>query len=310
MSAYIFVHFTGEDKPDGEQIYFSVSKDGLNWTDLNGEKPVLISELGEKGVRDPFIVRHPVTGKFYLMATDLCMYTKKDWGEAVHEGSRDMIVWESDNLTEWSEAHSCTVGAENVGCVWAPEAVYDEESGKFMVFFASFTRDDGRKPECGMDKPGDKHIIYRCFTDDFKNFTQAERYIEREQSIIDTTIIRDESKYYRFSKDEVSKKIMLEVGASLNKDAFRVVESETLAGLYGLEGPECYRLPDGHFCLIADRFAEHKGYMPIVIDDIATGKMHVIDESMYNLGVSRKRHGGVMEITDGEYDKLVHYFGV
>lgn len=310
MSAYIFVYFTGEDKPDGEQIYFSVSKDGLNWTDLNGEKPVLISELGEKGVRDPFIVRHPVTGKFYLMATDLCMYTKKDWGAAVHEGSRDMIVWESDNLTEWSEAHSYTVGAENVGCVWAPEAVYDEKSGKFMVFFASFTRADGRKPECGMDNLGDKHIIYRCFTDDFKNFTQAERYIEREQSIIDTTIIRDESKYYRFSKDEVSKKIMLEVGASLDKDAFRVVESETLAGLYGLEGPECYRLPDGHFCLIADRFAEHKGYMPIVIDDIAAGKMHVIDESMYNLGASRKRHGGVMEITDDEYDKLVHYFGV
>ena len=117
MSAYIFVHFTGEDTPDGEQIYFSVSRDGLNWNDLNGGKPVLISGLGEEGVRDPFIVRHPHTGKFYLIATDLRMYTKKDWNAAVHEGSRDIIVWESDDLTEWSGAASYTVGIENAGCV-------------------------------------------------------------------------------------------------------------------------------------------------------------------------------------------------
>ncbi len=310
MSAYIFVHFTGEDKPEGEQIYFSVSKDGLNWTDLNAGKPVLVSELGEKGVRDPFIVRHPKTGRFYLIATDLRMYTKKDWGAAVHEGSRDIIVWESDNLTDWSKAASYTVGIENAGCVWAPEAVYDRENGRFMVFFASFTRADGKKPKCGGDEPGDKHIIYRCFTDDFRSFTSPEKYIEREQSIIDTTIINDGEKYYRFSKDEVSKKIILEVGDSLEKDAFSIIESETLGQLYGLEGPECYRLPDGYFCLIADRFAEHKGYMPIVIDNIAEGKMHVLEDDKYDMGASRKRHGGVMEITDEEYDRLVGYFGI
>ena len=37
MAAYLFVHFTGEEK-DGEQVYFSVSKDGLFWEDLNGMK--------------------------------------------------------------------------------------------------------------------------------------------------------------------------------------------------------------------------------------------------------------------------------
>lgn len=72
----------------------------------------------------------------------------------MHEGSRDIIVWESDDLTEWSGAASYTVGIENAGCVWAPEAVYDEKSGRFMVFFASFTRADGKKPVCGADEPG------------------------------------------------------------------------------------------------------------------------------------------------------------
>ena len=51
MSGYIFVHFTGEQK-DGEQIYFSISRDGLHWKDLNDGKPILYSETGMKGVRD------------------------------------------------------------------------------------------------------------------------------------------------------------------------------------------------------------------------------------------------------------------
>ena len=41
-TGYLFAHFTGEQK-DGEQIYFSLSRDLLHWEDLNGgrKKPVL-----------------------------------------------------------------------------------------------------------------------------------------------------------------------------------------------------------------------------------------------------------------------------
>lgn len=309
MSAYIFVHFIGEQEM-GEQIYFSVSRDGLFWNDLNSGRPVLVSHIGESGVRDPFIVRHPDTGRFYLIATDLCMNTRKSWPSAVHEGSRDIIIWESNNLTDWSEARAHTIGAENVGCVWAPEAVYDEMAGAFMVFFASFTRADGQRCVCREDEPGDKHIIYRSYTKDFVNFTKAEKYIERERSIIDTTIVRNKEGYYRFSKDEVTKCLILEKGQSLDKEAFENVHSETLAALYGLEGPECYRLPDGKWCLIADRFAEGKGYMPIIIDDIDKGQMHVLSEDEYDMGRMKKRHGGILKITDEEYEMLVMRYGV
>ena len=34
--AYLFVHFKGtESAPDEEQIYFAVSKDGLEWENVN-----------------------------------------------------------------------------------------------------------------------------------------------------------------------------------------------------------------------------------------------------------------------------------
>lgn len=32
MAGYLFVYFIGEEK-DGEQIYFSLSRDGLHWTE-------------------------------------------------------------------------------------------------------------------------------------------------------------------------------------------------------------------------------------------------------------------------------------
>ena len=51
-AGYLFVHFTGsEGSSNDEQTYFSLSKDGLNWEDLNGNKPVLKSTF-EMCIRD------------------------------------------------------------------------------------------------------------------------------------------------------------------------------------------------------------------------------------------------------------------
>ena len=37
---YLFVHFIGES-PEGEQVYFALSRDGLHWQDLNEQNPVI-----------------------------------------------------------------------------------------------------------------------------------------------------------------------------------------------------------------------------------------------------------------------------
>lgn len=137
---YLFVHFIGE-QPDGEQVYFSYSEDGLHWKDLNGGSPVLFSDLGEKGVRDPFLVRSVKDNKFYLIATDLRITSGKGWSQAVNAGSRDVIVWESSDLVYWSSPWNVTLGVEGAGCVWAPEAVYDEMADEFLVFWASATQE-------------------------------------------------------------------------------------------------------------------------------------------------------------------------
>ena len=35
MQAYLFVHFKEKRTPDGEQVYFGISKDGFHWDEVN-----------------------------------------------------------------------------------------------------------------------------------------------------------------------------------------------------------------------------------------------------------------------------------
>ena len=73
-----------------------------------------------------------------------------------------------------------------------------------------------------------------------------------------------------------------------------------------MEDWETYQLPDGRWCLIVDQFATHKGYLPL-ISSVATW-LPVISrwhrEGSYDLAKLKKRHGGIMQITEEELTRL------
>ena len=113
QAGYLFVTFT-DGREDGEQIYFAISRDGLHWQDLNGGNPVLTSSIGEKGARDPFLLRSVDGSHFYLIATDLRIANGKGWDAAQYAGSRDLLIWESDDLIHWSEERSVTASIPEI----------------------------------------------------------------------------------------------------------------------------------------------------------------------------------------------------
>lgn len=119
MSAYLFVHFVDtQEDATREQIYFSVSKDGKTWTTLNNKQPYLTSNVGTQGVRDPYILRGE-DGKFFIIATDLSVYNlKNNWTAAAQQGSKSIVVWESSDLVNWSEASLVKINNDNAGCTW------------------------------------------------------------------------------------------------------------------------------------------------------------------------------------------------
>ena len=61
------------------------------------------------------------------------------------------------------------------------------------------------------------------------------------------------------------------------------------------------------WCLIVDRFATHKGYLPMVTDDLASGEFKVLSDEEFDLGVTLKRHGGIMNLTEEEYQVLSQF---
>lgn len=303
MEAYLFVHFVGtEGTAESEQIYFSVSKDGQSWETLNSGKPVLTSVLGEKGVRDPHIIRSPKGDKFYIVATDLSIYNRRDdpnrWGTCQTSGSRAIMIWESDDLVNWSDQRMVEVAHPNAGCTWAPESVYDTEKGEYMVFWASKVSDDNYSTQ----------RIYRSYTKDFKKFSDPEVYIDDGNiSNIDTTFIVDNGVYYRFTKNESKSSVTMMKSKSLNGE-FTEVETYTLDGtpgntITGYEGPTAYKLNgEDKWCLLLDHYVWGAGYKPFVTDDIGKGEFASAGDFNFD---TTYRHGTVLPITMDEYNALV-----
>lgn len=304
---YFFAYFAGEGYSNGEQIYFAASENGDKWYDLNENKPVLTSTMGEKGVRDPFIIRSPEGDKFYMIATDLKINGGNGWNAAQTAGSQSLMVWESTDLVNWSEQRMVEVSASiDAGCTWAPEATYDPITGEYVVYWSSKTPDDNYG----------KQRVYYAKTRDFYSFTEPQVFIEKDESSIDTTIIYDEEEnmYYRYTKNEggntnelgaKTKTIFAEKSSTLLGE-WTLIASESLNQNQWVEGPTIFKYnsqdaPDGKWCLLVDQFGGI-GYYPLVTDDLSSG---VFETATASRMPSRARHGTPIPVTEEEYQAVM-----
>jgi hypothetical protein len=298
-SAYLMVHFTGES-PRGEQIYFSVSEDGIDWTDLNNAEPVLVSTLGDKGVRDPAIVRSPDGKKFTLLATDLRIANRKGWAAARAQGSTSLIIWESTDLVNWSEPWMADVASAipEAGCAWAPEAIYDDSTGDYFVYWSTLS------PRNGVNEGR----IYYARTKDFRTFTPPELYIERNGpgDIIDTQIIEVKGQKHRFYRASRDLQITFEGANSLTGPWERIGDIAHL-GYTGrqVEGPAFFKFnQEQKWALLIDQPGQG-GYFPVVITDFSSPRdFKLRPGNAYSFGEGEKRHGGVLNITRSELAAL------
>lgn len=291
--AYLFCYFAGETYEDGEQVYLAVSKDGLFWEDLNANRPVLLSDLGEKGVRDPFIIRDDEAGKFYIIATDLRVHASYDWERARERGSRAIIRWESEDLIHWSNAERIEIAVPDAGCTWAPEATYDPEKGAFLVYWASVHAEDGFA----------KQRIYGAYTKDFAHYTEPEVYMEQSDHIIDMTIEAHNGVYYRWYCSDMHKGIWSDkVVGSLHSEPV-YIPSAVIDGQKMVEGPFVYKFHgEDKWCLLLDQCGGC-GYYPLITTDLESGEYEVLEQGSFKMP-TRARHGSVMYLTDEEYEAV------
>ncbi|MEU0075724.1 family 43 glycosylhydrolase [Streptomyces sp. NPDC006332] len=310
LKGYMFSYFTGEGTSDGEQLYSALSKgnDPLKWRELNGGKPVLTSTLGEKGLRDPFIIRSPEGDKFYQIATDLRIYGNGDWDASQRTGSKSLMVWESTDLVHWTDQRLVRVSPDSAGNTWAPEAFYDAERGEYVVFWASKLYDNATHS-------GDTYnrMMYAT-TRDFYTFSEPKVWIDRGYSVIDSTMIQHDGTYYRLSKDERnntsstpnSKFIFEEKSDSiLNPSWDPVAEGIGKGAMNAAEGPLVFKSnTEEKWYAFLDEFGG-RGYLPFETTDLASGRWTA--STGYDLP-AKPRHGTVLPVTQAEYDRLLRAY--
>ncbi|MFF7445213.1 MULTISPECIES: family 43 glycosylhydrolase [unclassified Streptomyces] len=310
-AGYLFAYFTGEGTADGEQIRYALSRgnDPLHWRELNQGKPVLSSTIGEKGLRDPFVIRSPEGDRFYMIATDLRMYRSSSgsWDQVQRHGSKSIMVWESTDLVHWTDQRLARVAPDNAGNTWAPEAYWDDSLGEFVVFWASKLYAD--------DDPGHTGSTYNkmlyATTKDFRTFSEPKVWHDPGYSVIDSTVVKHRGTYYRYTKDErdpsssspCSKFITAEKSTSLTATDYDVVADCVGSGAMDRgEGPTVFKSnTEEKWYLFIDEYGG-RGYVPFETTDLDSGRW--TPSANYQLPAS-PRHGTVLPVTRAEYDRLL-----
>ncbi|MGO1332597.1 immunoglobulin-like domain-containing protein, partial [Cellulosimicrobium funkei] len=317
LAGYLFSYFVGEGTATGEQVYFGLSQgnDPLKYQNLNDNQPVLTSELGEKGLRDPFIIRSPEGDKFYQIATDLKIYGNGNWDASQRTGSKSIMVWESTDLVNWTDQRLVQVSPDTAGNTWAPEAYYDETIGAYVVFWASklYAEDD----------PGHTGNTYNrmmyATTRDFVTFSEAQVWVDPGYSVIDSTVTQHDGQYYRFTKDErnntsstpCSKFILAEKAAELRSTDYDFItdcigKANSLGGgINQGEGPTIFKSnTEEKWYLFIDEFGG-RGYVPFESTSLDAAEWTMSTD--YEMP-SRPRHGTVLPVTQAEYDRLLRTY--
>lgn len=304
--AYLFVHFREKTSPDGEQVYFGLSRDGFTWEEVNHGQPVLWAYYGDKGVRDFTITKCEETGKYYILATDLSLsYGMRNqyhnsWEEIGRNGSNFFSIWESTDLVSWSEQRLVKFGDDDFGCLWAPDIIFDRKEGDYVVHWSSShkSNDYGNK------------AIYYSRTKDFETFSKPEILYRKEDSgVIDSAMYEEDGKYYLFVKSEGNPEriILLEArsvtGPFERIRAFDESMEVIQAGLY--EAPTAVRVEDGKWCLFLDYYGvpgAGQGYIPFVADSLASGRFVRSDKDFrFPYGY---KHGTIIKISQDEYERI------
>ncbi|KXJ93455.1 glycoside hydrolase family 43 protein-like protein [Microdochium bolleyi] len=311
LEAYVFAYFTGNSR-DGEKIYLAASRgnNALQWDQLNGGRPVLTSTQGTRGLRDPFLLRSNDGKKFFLIATDLSIGSGTSWGDSVRTGSLYLEIWESSDLVNWSAQRHVKVSPNTAGNTWAPEAYWDDTLKTYVVFWASSLYADNDPNHTG----NTYHRMLYATTSDFVTFSAPKVWQDAGTSRIDSTVIKVDGVYHRFTKDEGAggtgcTDIIQERSTSLTATLGSWTREAACigrdAGTSAVEGPTVFRANAGdangqNFYLFVDEYGG-RGYIPLATKDISKPTWRV--PSSYSLPTS-PRHGSVVPITAAELAKL------
>ena len=317
LSAYLMVYHKDQD----HGLHMAISRDGYTWTALNDDQPVIGGDsiAEQQGIRDPHIFRGP-DGAFYLAMTDLHVFGLRDgkrntqwerdaklyeWGNnrgLVLMKSRDLIHWSRTNMDFTKLPDQDDMKWSEVGCVWAPETVYDEETKQLMIHFTT-RQGNGRNK-----------LYYAYINQDFNTLIGQPRLLaaapDDAYNIIDSDIIRVGDTYHLFYVSHQSGATPKHAAAQHITGPYTFDEYYFDGERQGHEAPNCWkRLDSDTYVVMFDNFRRKPmnfgfvetrdffTYHPIGYFDDPTCPMK-------RTNFSEQKHGAVTYITEQEARRL------
>ena len=317
-TSYLFAYFSGT-WPDGEQVRYALSYDGYNYRALNGGRPVVASDtIALKGcVRDPHIIRAQDGKTFYMVLTD--MRSSMGW-----QSNDGIVLMKSTDLLHWEHTaiHFPTrfpnlegFDERNLHAVWAPQTIWDEQAGKYMIYY-SIGRHDW---EYATDDPRFNQPYFRIYysyaNEDFTDITEPQLLFDFGTAAIDGDIVYDSKneEYVLFFKDE-GRSVVNPKGNFRTRQGVMRATSKNITGpytveyrhlqkpgQYPVEGSSVFPLIGGEeFVLMYDCYAN--GYYQFCKSSDLKKFVYVQDTK--TSGNFTPRHGSVIQITDAERLRL------
>ena len=312
---YLMVHFVEDSAGYQEKIYLDISRgdNPQQWDPLNGRQPIVASNLGTTGSRDPFLTYNPEKETYYIIATDLRVFGGDNggWGVWQDHYSTKMNVWESKDLIHWGEVrqYDVALNAEGekedtyMGMMWAPEATwvddfYEDGRGAFVVYWSSMTDSGYSKIMWGSTTD---------FTQDTYEFGGV--FLDPGHTVIDTTILQAGDKTYHTTKDNQSGKQLYMESTTAERwwepgTEWTQIQTNIGQSRFGsVEGPATFvdHSNENSFYLFVDDLPT-PGYQPMYTSNPDEG-WEYLDSSDYFLTTYTK-HGGVISLTKAQYDAL------
>lgn len=290
-AGYVMGYFTESNQGSGNNygLHLAVSTDGLDWTPLNQNAPVVTPTAGTLGLRDPFILRKQ-DGAFQVLATDL---NGTNWAEQ----NQYIHVWDSTDLRSFTgyrrvKMHSMPTHS------WAPEAFWDAARGQYGIIYSA--------------NNGTRNVIMVNYTTDFINVGTPQVYFDPGFNVIDANVaVGENGTHYLYYKQEVSSGILRGAkSTSLAPGSFNSGTYTSTIAHGGTEAPilvKSLTAPDTWY-LWGDTYTPNGVFYAWQSTSIGTDSWTPVDQRRYTQPVNSK-HATITPITATELSNLTTRWG-
>ncbi|MFC4533153.1 glycoside hydrolase family 43 protein [Sphaerisporangium dianthi] len=285
-TAYAFAYFTESPNSQGADygLHLAVSRDGLNWTPLNQNNPVVTPTAGQQGLRDPFVYRKQ-DGTFVVIATDLK-------GTNFGLNSQYLHVWDSTDLASFTGYRLVRMHTMNTH-TWAPTVFWDASRGQYGIVYSA---NNGRD------------VFMVNYTSDFRTVSAAQVYFSPSAGVLDGDIVVDGATTYMYYKNLADGYIYGARSSTGAPNSYTTYTGGLRQGS-GMEAPLLLRTNEGGWRLWGDSYSPvNNDFYAWSSNNISANAWTVLNQRDYTPPLNAK-HGSIVGITDAEYNAMVSRWG-